>query len=88
MYLVHGQVSQKCQAVFYVAVVHITPVLIKIVRRGLFGVKPQGTLFGFAHLFALAVGQKLAGHAVSRLLLLAANQLHAAQHVGPLVVAA
>ena len=88
MYLVHGQVGQQGQAVFHITVVHITPVLIKIVGRGLFGVQPQGALFGFAHFFALAIGQELAGHAVGRLLHLATNQLHATQHVGPLVVAA
>ena len=88
MYLVHRQIGQQCQAVFNIAVVNIAPVLVEIVGRGLFGIQPQGTLFGFAHFFAFAVGQKLAGHAVSGLLLLAANQLYAAQHIGPLVVAA
>ena len=88
MNLFHRHEGQQGHAVLHVAVVDIAPILVEFIRRGFFRIKPESALFGFAHLAAIAGGQKLAGHAEGRLLILTADQLNAAEHVGPLVVAA
>ena len=72
----------------HIGVADVAPVLVELERAGLVGVKPDGVARGLAHLLALGVGQQRDGHGVGILAQLAADQLGAAQHVAPLVVAA
>ena len=86
--LVHGQEGQKSQTLLYLHVFDVSPVLVELVGRGLFRIKPYGALHGLAHLDTLAGGQKLEGQTVCRLILFSADQLYAADDIGPLVIAA
>ena len=62
--------------------------LVKLEWTGLVGIQPDSIAGSLAHLLALRVGQQGDGHSISVLAQLAADQLGAAQHVAPLVVAA
>ena len=71
-----------------ICIAHVAPVLVKLKGSGLVGVQPDSVAGGFAHLFALRIRQQCDGHGVGVLAQLTANQLGAAQHVAPLVIAA
>ena len=86
--LLQGQEGEQTDALHHVRVPHVAPVLVEVVRTGLVGVQPHGVARRLAHLIALGVGEQGDGHAVGVLAQLAADELRAAQHVGPLVVAA
>ena len=86
--LLQGQESQHPDAFEDVGVLDVPPVLVEVVGRGLVGVQPHGAAGGLAHLLALRSQQQGNGHGVGVLAQLAADQLGAAQHVAPLVVAA
>ncbi len=87
-HLIHRQERQKSQAFLHFHILHVSPVLIKLVGRGLLWVKPHSSLHSLAHLNALAGGQELKGQTISRLVLFSSNQLHAADDIGPLIIAA
>ena len=86
--LLQRQEGQHPDALHHVGVAHVPPVLVEFKGRGLVGVQPDSVSGGLAHLVALGVRQQRDGHAVSVLAQLLADQLGAAQHVAPLVVAA
>ena len=85
---IHGNEREEREALLYIRIVHIAPVLIEVVDAGLFRVEPERTLFGLAHLLAFACGEEGCRERVSGLLLLAADEVCAAKDVAPLVVAA
>ena len=87
-YFVHGQEGKQAQALLYIGVVDVSPVLVEIVGGEFLRIQPYGAAYGLTHFLALAVGQQGVGHAVGRLTVLPADQFHAGNHVGPLVVAA
>ena len=82
------QEGEHPDALEHVGVGHVAPILVEVKGAGLVGVKPHGVAGGLAHLVALRVGEQGDGHGVRILAELAADQLGAAQHIGPLVVAA
>ena len=86
--LLQRQEGQHTDALENVRVADVAPVLVELERARLVGVKPDGVARSFAHLLALRVGQQRDGHGVGILAQLAADQLGAAQHVAPLVIAA
>ena len=86
--LLQRQEGQHPNALHDVGVVHVAPVLVELEGAGLVGVQPDRVAGGLAHLLALGVGQQGDGHGVGVLAQLAADQLGAAQHIAPLVVAA
>ena len=86
--LLDRQEGQHLQALDDVGIADISPVLEEIVGRGLFGIEPDGALFGLAHLLALGIEQQGNGHRVGVFAELLADQLRAAEHIRPLVVAA
>ena len=86
--LLNGQEGEHPQAFEHIGVTHVAPVLVEVVRAGFVGVQPYGTGLGLAHLLALGVEQQCDGHGVGVFAQLAADELGAAQHVGPLVVSA
>ena len=86
--LLQGQEGQHPQALEHVVIPHVAPVLVELIGAGLVGIQPDGALGGLAHLLALGVEQQGDGHGVGVLAQLAADELGAAQHIGPLIVAA
>ena len=86
--LLQRQESQHPQAFQHICVAHVSPVLVELEGACLLRIQPYGAGLGFAHLLALGVQQKGDGHGVSVLAQLPADQLRAAQHVAPLVIAA
>ena len=86
--LLERQERQHTDALEHVRVAHIAPVLVELERRRLIGVEPDSALRGLAHLLALGVHKQRDGHCMRVLAELAANQLRAAEHIRPLVVAA
>ena len=86
--LLHGQEGQHADALQNVSILNIAPVLVELVGSGLVGIQPHSAGSSLAHLLALGVQEQGDGHGVGILAQLAADQLGAAQHVGPLVVAA
>jgi hypothetical protein len=62
---IHRKECQKGQAVFYIRIVDVAEILIKLVGRRFFRIKPQRALFRLAHFFAFAVYQQLERHPVS-----------------------
>ena len=86
--LLQGQEGEHAHALLHVRVLHVAPVLVEVEGAGLFRVQPHGVARGLAHLFALGVGEQGDGHGEGVLAQLAADELGAPQHVGPLVVAA
>ncbi len=86
--LLQRQEGEHPDALHHIGIAHIAPVLVELKGTGLIGVQPDGIAGSLAHLLALGVGQQRNGHGVSILAQLAADQLSAAQHVAPLVIAA
>ena len=86
--LLNGDKGQKLHALDDIGVIHVPPVLEEIVRRGLFRIQPDCAGLGLAHLFALGVQKEGNGHGAGVLPQLLPDQLRAAQHIAPLVVAA
>ena len=86
--LLQRQEGQHPDALQHIGISHVPPVLVEVVGRGLVGVQPHGAAGGLAHLLALAVHQQRDGHGVRVLAELPADQLRAAEHIAPLVVAA
>ena len=86
--LLQGQEREHTDALQHVGIVDVAPVLEELKGAGLVGVKPHRALSGLAHLVALGVQQQGDGHGVGVLAQLLADQLRAAQHIAPLVVAA
>ena len=86
--LLQRQEGQHPDALHDIGVADVAPVLVELEGAGLVGVEPDGVAGGLAHLLALGVGQQGDGHGVGVLAQLAADELSAAQHVAPLVVAA
>ena len=82
------QEGQHADAFQHVRVVHVAPVLEEVVGGSLLRVEPHRALGGLAHLLALGIEQQGNGHGVGVLAELAADQLRAAEHIRPLVVAA
>ena len=80
--------SQHPQALHHVGVVDVAPVLIKLERRGLLRVEPDGALSRFAHFLALAVEQQGNGHGIGVPAGFFTDQFCSAEHVAPLIVAA
>ena len=62
--------------------------MIKFKWGGLFGIQPHSALFRFPHLFSFAGSQKSEGHAINLLPFFSSEQLHAADDITPLVIAA
>ena len=86
--LVKRQERQHLDALQNVAVVYVSPVLVEIERGSFVRVKPHGVAGGFAHLLALRIGEQGDGHGCGILAEFSADELRAAEHVAPLVVAA
>ena len=86
--LLQRQEGQHPDALEHIGIRHVAPVLIELEGTGLVGIQPHGVAGGLAHLVALRVRQQGDGHGVGILAQLAADQLRAAQHIAPLVVAA
>ena len=86
--LLQRQEGQHPDALEHIGISHVPPVLVEVVGRGLVGVQPHGAAGGLAHLLALGVHQQRDGHGIGVLAQLAPDQLRAAQHIAPLVVAA
>ena len=80
-YLIHREEGEKSQAFFNIFVAHVSPVLVEFIGRCFFGIKPNGALFGFAHLFALAVGKKLECHTVGGLVFFSSYKIYAAKDI-------
>ena len=86
--LVKRKEGKHLQALDNIGVVDIAPVLIELEGRGLVRVEPHSALLGLAHLLALRIEKQINGHGIGVLAQLSADQLGAAEHVAPLVVAA
>ena len=86
--LVHRQEGQQTEALFDVLIVNIAPVLVEVVRAGLRRIEPKCALLGLAHFTTVMGQQQLEGAGKRIFTLLAADEIRAAQHVAPLVVAA
>ena len=86
--LLQRQEGEHPDALHDIGITHIAPVLVELEGAGLVGVQPDSIACGLAHLLALRVGQQSDGHGVGILAQLTADQLGAAQHVAPLVIAA
>ena len=86
--LLNGKEGEHTQALEHIAVAHVAPVLVELIGTGLVGIQPHRALGGLAHLLPLGVEQQGNGHGVGILAQLAADELGAAQHVGPLVITA
>ena len=86
--LLQRQEGQHPDALEHVGVVDVAPVLIELEGAGLVGIQPYGVAGGLTHLIALRIRQQGNGHGVGVLAQLAPDQLRAAQHIAPLVVAA
>ena len=80
--------GQHTDALHDVIVANVSPVLIEIKGRGFFGIEPNGTRLGLAHLLALGVEEQRDGHRVGILAELAADELGSVEHIRPLIVAA
>ena len=87
-HLVHGQEGEQPQEALHVLVTHVAPILVELKGRGARGIQPQGALFGLAHLLAVVRHDELAGEGEGVLVLLAADEVRAGEHVAPLVVPA
>mgnify|MGYP007072580595 CR=1 FL=1 len=86
--LLQRQEGQHPDALHDICIADVAPVLIELEGAGLVGVEPDGVAGGLTHLLALRIGQQGDGHGVGILAQLAADQLSAAQHIAPLVIAA
>ena len=86
--LFHRKEGQEPDAAKHIGVCDISPVLIEVIRTGLFRIKPDRAAHGLAHLLALGVEQQHLGHGVRIPSVLSTDQLGAGQHIAPLVVAA
>ena len=71
-----------------IVVRNISPILIELIRAGFFGIKPDGALLGLAHLLALGIEKQSNGHGIGVLAELLSDELGAAEHIAPLVIAA
>ena len=67
--------SQQFQAFFYISVVNISPVLIKLIWGSFFSIKPQRTFLSFSHFNAFGCCKQLESHCKCRLLLLTPNKV-------------
>ena len=86
--LLERQEGQHTDALQNVRVADVAPILVEVVGACLVRVEPHRAAGGLAHLLALAVHQQRDGHGVRVLAELPADQLRAAEHIAPLVVAA
>ena len=86
--LLQRQEGQHPDALHDICIADVAPVLIELEGAGLVGVEPDGVAGGLTHLLSLRIGQQGDGHGVGILAQLAADQLGAAQHIAPLVIAA
>ena len=86
--LLERQECQHTDALEHIGIVNVAPVLVELKGRGLIRVEPDGALGGLAHLFALGIEQERNRHSVCIFAELTADELRAAEHVRPLVVAA
>ena len=88
LYLLDRNEGQHFEALDNVRVADVSPVLVEIVRAGLFGIEPDCALFGLAHFLALGIEKQGDGHCVCVLAELFTDKLCAAEHICPLVVTA
>ena len=86
--LIEREEGEELDALEHIRIVDIAPVLVEVEGGGLVRVEPDRVAGCLAHLVALRVGQQRDRHGGSVLAELAADQLGAAEHVAPLVVAA
>ena len=86
--LLERQECEHTDALQNILIAHVAPVLVEVVGRGLVRVEPHRAARGLAHLLALGIKKQRDRHRLRVLAELAANELRAAEHVGPLVVAA
>ena len=86
LYLIKGQEGQEPEAHHHIRIIHVTPVLIEIIGRGLFGIEPHGALRGLTHLLAFIIQEKSLGHGEAVVTGLSPYELGASQHVAPLVI--
>ena len=86
--LLERQECQHTDALEHIGIVNVAPVLVELKGRGLIRVEPDGALGGLAHLFALGIEQERNRHSVCIFAELTTDELRAAEHVRPLVVAA
>ena len=71
--LLKRQEGQHTDALEHVRIVHIAPVLVKIVRRSLVRIEPNCAGSGLAHLLSLRIEQQGYGHGMRVLAQLAAD---------------
>jgi len=86
--LLQRQEGEHPNALHHIGIAHVAPVLVELEGTGLVGIQPDSVAGGLAHLLSLRVGQQGHSHGIGVLAQLAADQLGAAQHIAPLVVAA
>ena len=86
--LFHRKEREHPETFVNVRIRHIPPVLVELIGRRSVRIQPEGTLLRLTHLLSLAGCKQGEGHCIRLLVEHAAAQLHTAQHVGPLVVAA
>ena len=83
-----GQEREQSQVFPRVAIVHVDPVLIELVRRRARGIEPHRSRFGLAELRPARGRNQRHGQRVRGLSLDAPNQLQASGDVSPLIAAA
>ena len=71
-----------------IGVIHISPVLVEIVRGGLIRIEPYRTAGGLSHLGSVMLQKKRDRHRIGILLQLLADQIGSAEHVRPLIISA
>ena len=86
--LLQRKEGEKAHTFDNIGVVHISPVLIEVKGRRLIGIKPYRSRLGFSHLLAFGIQKQGNGHGVGVFTQFSSDQLCAAQHIAPLVVAA
>ena len=80
--------GQHLHAFDDIGIVHIAPILEKVIGRRFVRIQPNRVSGGFAHFISLRIGQQRDGHGIGVLAELPADEFRTAEHVAPLIVAA
>ena len=83
--LLQRQEGQHADALEYISIADIAPVLVELERAGLVGVKPDGVALGLAELLALSVGDDRTGEHIHIHATYLVDQVKAGREVAPLV---
>ena len=86
-YFIHWDKGEEAQAVAYILIVDIAPVLVEIVWAHFIRVKPYSTVRGLTHFLAFTVGEELKGETEGFSLVCTTYQFYPTDDVAPLVVA-